>query len=126
MVCQQGAARPYWKPGAKGIASLWTLAFSSHGGTQTVKMQFVTGAKKIQKESLRRDRESANLPFAADNPKLLWCNFKLSASTAAEKTKITMEGFDMITGEMKNKVDSICDTIWTGGITSPILFHFSK
>jgi len=26
----------------------------------------------------------------------------------------------MITGEMKNKVDSIWDTIWTGGITSPI------
>lgn len=25
----------------------------------------------------------------------------------------------MITGEMKNKVDSIWDTIWTGGITSP-------
>ena len=26
----------------------------------------------------------------------------------------------MITGEMKTKVDSIWDTIWTGGITSPI------
>ncbi len=26
----------------------------------------------------------------------------------------------MITGEMKNKMDSIWDTIWTGGITSPI------
>ena len=26
----------------------------------------------------------------------------------------------MITGEMKNRVDSIWDTIWTGGITSPI------
>ena len=26
----------------------------------------------------------------------------------------------MITGELKNKVDSIWDTIWTGGITSPI------
>ncbi|HPE96116.1 MAG TPA: N-6 DNA methylase, partial [Bacillota bacterium] len=26
----------------------------------------------------------------------------------------------MITGEMKSKVDSIWDTIWTGGITSPI------
>lgn len=26
----------------------------------------------------------------------------------------------MITGEMRNKVDSIWDTIWTGGITSPI------
>ena len=25
----------------------------------------------------------------------------------------------MITGELKNKVDSIWDTIWTGGITSP-------
>lgn len=26
----------------------------------------------------------------------------------------------MVTGELKNKVDSIWDTIWTGGITSPI------
>lgn len=26
----------------------------------------------------------------------------------------------MITGELKNKVDSIWDTIWTGSITSPI------
>ena len=26
----------------------------------------------------------------------------------------------MITGELRNKVDSIWDTIWTGGITSPI------
>ena len=26
----------------------------------------------------------------------------------------------MITGEMKNKVDAIWDTIWTGSITSPI------
>ncbi len=26
----------------------------------------------------------------------------------------------MITGELKNKIDSIWDTIWTGGITSPI------
>lgn len=31
-----------------------------------------------------------------------------------------LEEYDMITGEMKNKVDSIWDTIWTGGITSPI------
>lgn len=30
------------------------------------------------------------------------------------------EDINMITGEMKNKVDSIWDTIWTGGITSPI------
>lgn len=26
----------------------------------------------------------------------------------------------MITGELRSKVDSIWDTIWTGGITSPI------
>ena len=26
----------------------------------------------------------------------------------------------MITGELKNKVDSIWDTLWTGGIASPI------
>lgn len=27
----------------------------------------------------------------------------------------------MITGELRSKVDSIWDTIWTGGITSPII-----
>ena len=26
----------------------------------------------------------------------------------------------MITGELRNKVDSIWDTIWTGGIANPI------
>ncbi|MBR4663711.1 MAG: hypothetical protein IKO93_07550 [Lentisphaeria bacterium] len=26
----------------------------------------------------------------------------------------------MITGELRNKIDGIWDTIWTGGITSPI------
>ncbi len=26
----------------------------------------------------------------------------------------------MITGELKNKIDSIWDTLWTAGITSPI------
>lgn len=26
----------------------------------------------------------------------------------------------MITGELKNKVDAIWNTIWTGGVTSPI------
>jgi len=50
-VCQQGAARPYWKPRAKGLRPSAHLQFSSHGGTQTLKMQFVTGAKKIQKEA---------------------------------------------------------------------------
>ena len=35
---------------------------------------------------MRHDRESANLPFGADNLKLTWCNFKSSASAAAEKT----------------------------------------
>lgn len=30
------------------------------------------------------------------------------------------DGADMITGELRSKVDSIWDTIWTGGITSPI------
>lgn len=30
------------------------------------------------------------------------------------------ERIEMITGELKNKVDSIWDTLWTGGITNPI------
>ena len=33
-------------------------------------MHFAFGVKKIQKEALHRDRESANLPFGADNLKL--------------------------------------------------------
>lgn len=32
----------------------------------------------------------------------------------------------MITGELKSKVDSIWDTIWTGGITSPISEAWEK
>lgn len=36
---------------------------------------------------MRHDRESANLPFGADNLKLTWCNFKSSASAAAGKNK---------------------------------------
>ena len=51
--------------------------FSSQVGTQTVKMQFDTGAKKIQKEALHRDRESANLPFGADNLKLDMVQFQI-------------------------------------------------
>ena len=50
IVCQQGCSRPYWKPRAEGIFPLWTPHFSSHGGNQTVKMQYATGAKKKQKE----------------------------------------------------------------------------
>jgi hypothetical protein len=39
--------------------------FSSQVGTQTVKMQFDTGAKKNKRKHLRQDREGANLPFGA-------------------------------------------------------------
>ena len=39
--------------------------FSSQVGTQTVKMQFDTGAKKNKRKHLRSDRESVNLPFYA-------------------------------------------------------------
>ena len=39
--------------------------FSSQVGTQTVKMQFDTGAKKNKRKHLRQDREGANLPFYA-------------------------------------------------------------
>ena len=64
-MCQQGASRPYWKPRAKGIASLWTPHFSSHCGGQTTKMQFATDAKKNKRKHLRQVREDANLPFGA-------------------------------------------------------------
>ena len=42
---------PIGNPEPKGIFPSGHLQFSSHGGTQTVKKQFVTGAKKIQKEA---------------------------------------------------------------------------
>ncbi len=60
-------------------------------GTQTVKMQFATGANK--RKHLRCDRESANLSFDADNLKSIWCNFKLSASVVAKKNTQTMVAF---------------------------------
>ena len=43
------------------------LQFSSHGGTQTVKMQFAIGVKKNKRKHLRQVREDVNLPFDADN-----------------------------------------------------------
>ncbi len=49
--------------------------FSSQVGTQTVKMQFDTGAKKNKRKHLRQDREGANLPFGADNLKLAIVQF---------------------------------------------------
>jgi len=27
----------------------------------------------------------------------------------------------MITGEIKSKVDAICDTMWSGGISNPLI-----
>lgn len=53
------------------------LQFSSHSGTQTEKIQFATGAKKIQRKHLRHDSESANLPFGADNLKLDMVQFQI-------------------------------------------------
>ena len=51
--------------------------FSSQVGTQTVKMQFDTGAKKNKRKHLRQDREGANLPFGADNLKLDMVQFQI-------------------------------------------------
>jgi hypothetical protein len=42
---------PIGNPEPKGLHPSGHLHFSSHGGTKTVKMQFATGAKKIQKEA---------------------------------------------------------------------------
>ena len=84
-------------------------------------MQFATDAKKNKRKHLRCDCESANLPFDADNLKLDMVQFLIISFCCGRKnTKTALEDFDMITGEMKNKVDSILDTIWTDGITSPI------
>ena len=77
---------PIGNPEPKGLHPSGHLQFSSHGGTQTVKMQFASVRRKYKRKHLRHDRECANLPFAADNLKLIWCNFKLSASAAAEKS----------------------------------------
>ena len=56
---------PIGNPEPKGLHSSGHLQFSSHGGTQTVKMQFATGAKKNKRKHLRQNREGANLPFGA-------------------------------------------------------------
>ena len=84
-------------------------------------MQFATDAKKNKRKHLRQNREGAILPFDADDLKLYEREFQIvSFCCGRENTKTALEDFDMVTGEMKNKVDSIWDTIWTGGITSPI------
>ena len=51
IVCQQGASRPYWKPRAKGDIPLWTPHVFFAGWYQNCERQFVTGAKKKQKEA---------------------------------------------------------------------------
>jgi len=61
------------------------LQFSSHGGTQTAKMHFAFGVKKIQKEALHRDRESTNLPFGADNLKLNMVQFQIISICCGRK-----------------------------------------
>ena len=77
--------------------------------------------RKYKRKHLRQNREGANLPFDADDLKLYEREFQIvSICCGRENTKTALEVFKMITGEMKNKVDSIWDTIWTGGITSPI------
>jgi len=63
--------------------------FSSQVGTKTVKGSLSPVRRKNKRKHLRCDRESANLPFGADNLKLIWCNFKLSATAAAEKLSST-------------------------------------
>jgi hypothetical protein len=94
IVCQQSAARPYWKPRAKGIASLWTPHFSSHCGGQTTKMQFATDAKKNKRKHLRCDCESANLPFDADNLNLYKRKSQIvSICCGREKYENSLGGF---------------------------------
>ena len=56
---------PIGNPEPKGIFPSGHPMFSSQVGTQTVKMQFDTGAKKNKRKHLRQDREGANLPFGA-------------------------------------------------------------
>ena len=56
---------PIGNPEPKGIFPSGHPMFSSQVGTQTVKMQFDTGAKKNKRKHLRQDREGANLPFYA-------------------------------------------------------------
>lgn len=112
---------PIGNPEPKGLHPSGHLQFSSHGGTQTVKIQFATGVKKSKRKHLCQNREDANLPFDAGNLKLDEQQFQIISFCCGRKnTKTALDDFDMITGEMKNKVDSIWDTIWTGGITSPI------
>ena len=83
---------PIGNPEPKGLHPSGHLQFSSHGGTQTVKMQFATGVKKSKRKHLRCDCESANLPFGADNLKLDMVQFQIISLCCGRKnTKAAME-----------------------------------
>ena len=83
---------PIGNPEPKGLHPSGHLQFSSHGGTQTVKMQFATGVKKNKRKHLRCDCESANLPFDADNLKLDMVQFQIISLCCGRKnTKAAME-----------------------------------
>ena len=85
---------PIGNPEPKGLHPSGHLHFSSHGGTQTVKMQFATGAKKNKRRHLRQVREDANLPFGADNLKLDMVQFQIISLCCGRKnTKTAMRFF---------------------------------
>ena len=56
---------PIGNPEPKGLHPSGHPMFSSQVGSQTVKMQFATDAKKNKRKHLRQVREDANLPFGA-------------------------------------------------------------
>jgi hypothetical protein len=85
---------PIGNPEPKGLHPSGHLHFSSHGGIQTVKMQFATDAKKNKRKHLRCDCESAYLPFDADNLNLYKRKSQIvSICCGREKYENSLGGF---------------------------------
>ena len=107
---------PIGNPEPKGLHPSGHLHFSSHGGTQTVKMQFATDAKKNKRKHLRQVREDANLPFGAGVQYIVL--FHIPPYTPEMNPieqiwkEIRKRGFrNEVFATLEKVVDRLCDTI---------------
>lgn len=88
IVCQQGASRPYWKPRAKGIASLWTPTFFFTRRYPNCKNAVCHRCEENTKGSLcARIVKAQFFLLVLIIWNWIWCNFRLSASAAAERIR---------------------------------------
>ena len=90
--------------------------FSSQVGSQTVKMQFATDAKKNKRKHLRQVREDANLPFGAGVQYIVL--FHIPPYTPEMNPieqiwkEIRKRGFrNEVFATLEKVVDRLCDTI---------------